>query len=1530
MPRPPDAAPAACSRSTPALIAHRLAGVARPGRGPLTVALLALGLTALSLTALGLAAPARASAPQVWTSNVVPGEFPSRDAALAAVRALGGHYQYAEVVEQIKTTATTTTFVYGSRPHEPEIGAWRYDSLDPRYGSSQPYPTEAESMAAYLHWTQDNAPNCPVGAIAPSRAWQLWRSSLGGNADIEDAYYDATFHAANVWNDDCEFSQWSRQGFRRRDVACPAGLSWNPSLHACARSNIAELRTTPLVCSSDDLQHNPCSVSTGDKFQREVDIELPWLRFARSYHSAFDVPGGRVGAGWTHSLNLRFVVSGSSSRGLLKADGYFVPFVSGEAIDGSGWRLHELAGGLREVRTPTQVLSFDGSGRLLRSDDRQGGTVDLSHDGHGRLTTARHASGRELRFDYEDVPIPSAARITAVRLDGQALVEYDYDPEGRLTAAHYPDGGVRRYHYENDAYPFHLTGLSDESGQRFATYGYDDAGRAVLSEHAGGVYRGVFDYRPDGSTVYTDANGESRTFQFTADGGYRKVLAVHDADGVRTRQYLSGDFRRRPSSEIDARGTVTQHAYAEVFESGKSLRRVTTTRAAGTPEAQQEQTWYDTGAGYLPQRHRQPGREVEYQRNARGQIVTTIERDLLTGAPARISTRQYCEDPDIAAGDCAFVGQLLALDGPRQDVADRSEYRYYPSDGPGHRRGDLWRTINALGHTVEVLEYDGAGRVRRLREADGTEIAFTYTPRGWLSERRRLGGAGLPDLIERIEHLPTGQIARVTQPDGRFLAYAYDPAQRLIAVTDAQGDRLDYRLDSAGNRVGEDSKDPQGLLRRSLSRLYDRHGRVITQYDGHQRPTHFAYDAAGHRTTVIDALGRLTETDYDALGRPTRTVRDLGGLAAETRIAHDGQDRPTRIIDPNGLATDYHYNGFGDLLRLDSPDTGRSDYSHDSAGNRIGQTDAAGRITLTRHDALNRPTAHEHPDDPSRDVNYHYDQAPAFCPPGERHALGRLSVMDDAAARTEYCHDRFGRLTRKRQSADGLSLDVHYGYDAGGRLSTLTTPGGLRIDYQHDPAGRIRAVSTRLPGAATPQTLIEHAHYLPFGPIERLHYGDGRIQERRHDLDYAPLRLTGADLDLTIETDAVGNLIRLDSGATGNRLHYDGLDRLTEVRDPTGALLEGFAYDATGNRSAHLGPDGSDTYTYAPASHRLIAVADQPRSLDATGNTVTIGESDFEYDARNRLSAVETAGTRTEYRHNGRGERLSKRQGETTRHHVHDEAGRLLGEYDAAGAVVKEYIWLDGLPVGVRAGERVLPVESDHLGSPRAVHDPDRGERIWHWPLLNNAFGATPAETDPDGDGEAFELGLRFPGQYFDAESGLHYNYFRDYDPTTGRYVQSDPIGLEGGINTYGYAIQNPLYYTDPQGLYNPERANRTRVDPDYSQCDYYRHVSRNNGCKYHEAAYSICGGRHQLVNFITGLCGISTSELNCIRKCLIDSDKKARNDPNCQTGPGDCGGTGCTRKSCIDSYHRECFVDCGVSQRCYGGNYGDYPNDGD
>ena len=152
---------------------------------------------------------------------------------------------------------------------------------------------------------------------------------------------------------------------------------------------------------------------------------------------------------------------------------------------------------------------------------------------------------------------------------------------------------------------------------------------------------------------------------------------------------------------------------------------------------------------------------------------------------------------------------------------------------------------------------------------------------------------------------------------------------------------------------------------------------------------------------------------------------------------------------------------------------------------------------------------------------------------------------------------------------------------------------------------------------------------------------------------------------------------------------------------------------------------------------------------------------------------------------------MEKTVGSTTTVYVYDEAGHLIGEYTPSGNLIEEHIWLNNRPIGVITSAGLYYVHTDQLGTPRDITNSSKAV-VWQW--NSDPFGTSV----PTG---SLTYNLRFPGQYYDAETGRNYNYFRNYDPTIGRYIESDPIGLAGGVNTYTYVGSNPLSWSDPLGL---------------------------------------------------------------------------------------------------------------------------------
>jgi len=242
-----------------------------------------------------------------------------------------------------------------------------------------------------------------------------------------------------------------------------------------------------------------------------------------------------------------------------------------------------------------------------------------------------------------------------------------------------------------------------------------------------------------------------------------------------------------------------------------------------------------------------------------------------------------------------------------------------------------------------------------------------------------------------------------------------------------------------------------------------------------------------------------------------------------------------------------------------------------------------------------------------------------------------------------------------------------------------------------------------------------------------------------------------------------------------------------------------------GNRQNATSDGNPDDLYYASSSNQLR----QMIGFVSTGYHGGATALTFSYNNANRMVRTQSSGvTLAAYAVNGLGQRVQKTVGSTTTLFMYDEQGRLVGEYDGAGRLIQETVWLDDLPIatlrptgaaGMPTPIDVYYVHADHLGSPRAVTRPSDNAIMWRWDNVD-PFGANAANENPAGQG-SFQYGLRFPGQYYDAETATHYNYFRDYDPGIGRYEQSDPIGLRGGLNSYVYVSAIPLLRADSFGL---------------------------------------------------------------------------------------------------------------------------------
>jgi RHS repeat-associated protein len=695
---------------------------------------------------------------------------------------------------------------------------------------------------------------------------------------------------------------------------------------------------------------------------------------------------------------------------------------------------------------------------------------------------------------------------------------------------------------------------------------------------------------------------------------------------------------------------------------------------------------------------------------------------------------------------------------------------------------------------------------------------------------------------------------------------------RLTHITDADGNYIQYTLNVLGQRTKTEYYKTGNILVRQSSAVFDDLNRQEQIIGAATQTTTFSYDAVGNRITAIDALARpTTEYTYDTLSRLTN-IKDAN--SKNTQYQYDDRDRLRYVTDPRGLITQYQYNALGQLTTLISPDTGTTEYTYDLAGNRETQKDARNITVTYGYDALNRITSKTYPT-ALLNVTYSYDE--------RANGLGKLTGMTDSEGITEYDYDRYGNMVEQRRTTPkvaGITYTTHYDYDNNDRLIKITYPSLRTVNYVRNALGQVTSISTT-PSGGGGQTITSGMTYLPFGALEHISWGNGLDLDQSYDHDY---RLTdqvlGAIYNRTYHYDVVNNIKDITDNITAAKtqtFNYDVLDRLDDATSTGSYGALDYVYDDVGNRTSLIKDGGAATvYGYSPTANQLTNIAGAVITYDANGNIHTKDSYTFTYDDMNRLAQVQDGGNAITYGYNGKGERVRKTTATDTMLYHYDNTGTLLFESNSSGTTMVEYIWLGGRRIATVQEGSLYFDHTDHLGTSHLLTD---SSSTVVWSADYEPFGKTMVTT------AVVTNNLRLPGQYYDIETDMHYNYFRDYDPAIGRYIESDPIGLKAGVNTYQYVLSNPQTNIDVSGLCCSKTSKYVtdclkHAGKLYVDCIALQETASDSACLFCSAGSLIPTIGSTLCEFACGSAGSKTvdckgnidkEKLNCYRNVCND-----------------------------------------------------------
>jgi RHS repeat-associated protein len=634
--------------------------------------------------------------------------------------------------------------------------------------------------------------------------------------------------------------------------------------------------------------------------------------------------------------------------------------------------------------------------------------------------------------------------------------------------------------------------------------------------------------------------------------------------------------------------------------------------------------------------------------------------------------------------------------------------------------------------------------------------------------------------VTQFAYNSLGELTQITDPLGRTTKLTYTSAGLISTITDFQQNVTTYQYDSFGNRTS--IKD---AMNNTTTFAYDSGNRLLTiTYPG-GATTSFTYDYRGRRITMTDQNNKKTTYAYDAADRLTSVTDPNNNV---TQYGYDMENNLLSIEDANTHTTSFTYDAFGRVTKTTFPSNYFETYAYDAANNLTSKMDRKGQTINYVYDDLYRLTQKTYPD--STSVEYVYD------------LVGKLLSVTDPTGTYGFAYDNMGRLvgtttqyaflsgnyttsytydgnSNRVTMTDPQSGVTNYAYDTLNRLSTLTPPtafGSGSFGFSYDALNR-RTQMTRPNGVTTNYSYDNLSRLLAV-----LHQvGTSTIDGAAYTYDPAGNRLTNTN----------------EQSAVTSNYTYDPLYELTQVTQATNTT-ESYSFDPVGNRLSSLGLSPYSNNT----SNELTSTPTASYSYDYNGNltskTVSGSSTQYMWDFENRLTSVVLPGTggTVTFKYDGLGRRVQKaftqNSTTTTTNYLYDRANP-IEDVDQNGNVLARYeqtLKIDEPLAELRSGTTSY-YEVDGL---RSVTSLSSSTGALANTYTYDSFGNVTASTG------SLTNRFQYTGRELDSETGMYYYRARYYDPNVGRFLNEDPMGFTGGINSYGYVFNNPPNFVDPTG----------------------------------------------------------------------------------------------------------------------------------